>query len=208
MHNARTKPPQHAAKRTPHPRIALLALAAVTTAAVAAIALALQHLGAMDIPGCGDGSPCADLARSKWGTIPGIGLSTAALGAAYFTAMTAAWLVWGIFRPPASRPFLTLATVGGVASAVFLVVMLTEGKLCKYCLAAHLANFVFVAAAWLSVRGAPIARAPLQQLTAAACLTIAFAAGALTIESSAQSRATQKHEAQLAESVKSLTAPQ
>ncbi len=208
MHKARTKPPKHTAQRTPHPRIALLALTAVTAAAVAAIALALQHLGAMDIPGCGDGSPCADLARSKWGTIPGIGLSTAALGAAYFTAMTAAWLVWGIFRPPTGRPLLALTAVGGVASAAFLIAMLTEGKLCKYCLASHLANFVFVAAAWLSVRGAPVVRAPLQQLSAAACLTIAIAAGALTIESSAQSRATQKHEAQLAESVKNLTTPQ
>ncbi|HEX2839008.1 MAG TPA: DsbA family protein [Phycisphaerales bacterium] len=208
MPKARTKPPKHSAQRTPHPRIALLALAAVTAAALAAIALALQHLGAMDIPGCGDGSPCADLARSKWGTIPGIGLSTAALGAAYFTAMTAAWLVWGILRPSAGRPLLALTTLGGVASAAFLVAMLTEGKLCRYCLASHLANFVFVAAAWLSMRGAPVARAPFQQLTAAACLTIAFAAGALTVESSAQSRATQKHEAQLAESVKNLTAPQ
>lgn len=206
MPKARPKPAKHPAQRTPNPRIALLAFAAVTVAAMAAIALALQHLGAMDIPGCGDGSPCADLARSKWGTIPGIGLSTAALGAAYFTAMAAAWLVWGVLRPPAGRPLLTLTTVGGVASAAFLVAMLTEGKLCKYCVASHLANFVFVASAWLSVRGAPAARAPLQQLSAAACLTVALAAGALTIESTAQSRATQKHEAQLAESVKNLTA--
>lgn len=208
MAKARTSPPRQQAQRTPHPRIALLALAATAVAAAAAIALVLQHLGAMDLPGCGDGSPCADLARSKWGTIPGIGLSTASLGAAYFTAMTAAWLVWGILRPPAGRPLLTLATLGGAASAAFLVAMLTEGKLCKYCLASHLANFVFVAAAWMSVRGAPKAQASIQQLTAAACLTVAFAAGAFTIESSAQSRATQKHEAQLAESVKNITTPQ
>lgn len=208
MAKARTSPPRQQAQRTPHPRIALLALAAVTAAAFAAIALALQHLGAMDIPGCGDGSPCADLARSKWGTIPGIGLSTASLGAAYFTAMTAAWLVWGIMKPPAARALLTLAALGGAASAAFLLAMLTEGKLCKYCLAAHLANFVFVACVWLSTPKAQPAKAPVQQLSAAICLTVTFAAGALAVESSVQSRAKEKHERDLADSVKKITTTQ
>lgn len=91
---------------------------------------------------------------------------------------------------------------------MFLIAMMAEGKVCKYCLVAHLGNFAFVAAACMTTSRAVDPGVPassFQQVGAAFGLFLAVAAGVLGVESGVQTAAHQKQEAQLAESVKTLT---
>lgn len=207
------KPTTPSVQRSSTRPIAVFGLVLLMISALASGALLLQHLGAMHLPGCGDGSGCLDLARSKWGKVPAIELSSAGLGFAYFLAMFVTWLVWGAVKRQVARGLVIFASMGGLVSVLFLIAMATEGKLCKYCLIAHGANFAFVASAWVcwakSTRTGPHAGASLfQQLGAVIGLMLAIAAGVLGVESSAQATANKKHEAELAQSVKSMATPQ
>src|SRR5262249_5180057 len=117
---------------------ALLMLVAAASAGV----LAAHHLYGMALPGCGGGSPCDRAARSPWGTVPGVNWPVSFLGAAYFAGILVALLACP-GRPTPGLRWLT--RLGAAASVLFIGVMLSDGILCPYCLAAHVANLAFVA---------------------------------------------------------------
>lgn len=114
--------------------------ACLAVAAGASLLLALDHLGAINAPGCGGKSPCETLAAGKWGSIPGLEWPVSFVGAAWFAAMLAAWLSARGQRP---RGLMSLIRIGGMVSVVLTAVMLVERLLCPYCLAVHVANFAF-----------------------------------------------------------------
>lgn len=120
---------------------------ALAIAIACSLMLVAGHMQAVALPGCGPGSPCDQAAKSVWGKVPLTGISTAALGAAYFAGMLTWWLT--------SRGGTTIrlvATLGGLLSLLFVAVMFAEGWACKYCLAAHAGNFVFIICTWLAAR--------------------------------------------------------
>src|SRR5262245_18685678 len=120
----------------------MIALAALAVAAGASGMLVLEHFGAMELPGCGRGSPCARAAASVYGTVPGLGLPTSFVGFAYFGAALAAWIVGG-GRVSASARWI--ARLGALASLAFIAIVFVEKLPCLYCLTVHAANLVFVA---------------------------------------------------------------
>src|SRR5262249_41914960 len=113
---------------------ALLALAVGSLAT-----LSYSHLSGMAIPGCGSGSDCDQATRSVWGTIPGIGWPVSHVGLAFFTALLITW----VSSPAISAGFRNAVRIGGLMSLLYTFVLVSTGLACKYCLAAHAANFVF-----------------------------------------------------------------
>jgi protein-disulfide isomerase/uncharacterized membrane protein len=120
-------------------------IAALAVAIGFSMMLVTRHLRGIELPGCGAGSACDEAAKSVWGSVPGLGVSTASVGLTFFVAM----LVWWVIARGVGTWLKRLALVGALASAVFVGVMLTHGWVCVYCLGAHLANFVFVGSAWM-----------------------------------------------------------
>ena len=105
-----------------------------------ALALSLEHLAGLALPGCGAGSPCAQAAASAWGKVPYVNWPVSHLGAAWFFALLAAW-TW--MRPAISTSVRWLVRLGVLASIAFTLVMLIGGYLCPYCLAVHAGNIAF-----------------------------------------------------------------
>ncbi|MFC1572623.1 DsbA family protein [Candidatus Eisenbacteria bacterium] len=120
---------------------------------VASLILALGHIGAIGVPGCGEDSPCAKAAASAWGAVPGINWSTAFLGLAYFAGALAAWIR---SRNGIVPLFRWVARLGALASLGFLLVILIEGHHCSYCLVSHGGNLAF----WILVERTRSARLP------------------------------------------------
>ena len=107
---------------------------------VTSLMLALEHIGGLRLPGCGEGSACAQAAASVWGKVPYINWPVSFVGVAYFVGMLAAWL--------RSRRGVTagqryLVRCGTLASLGFIIIMIVEGHLCSYCVATHAANIGF-----------------------------------------------------------------
>lgn len=113
--------------------ILLLAVCVFTS-----LVLALEHIGGLHLPGCGEGSPCAEAAASVWGKVPYLNWPVSFLGLAYFLGLTVWWLTARRGVPAGMR---YLVRCGAVISLGFVVVMVVEGHLCSHCLATHLANF-------------------------------------------------------------------
>ena len=122
------------------PFLKSIAILLASVAAYAALMLVLQHLGGLQLPGCGTTSACAQLSESKWGSIAGWPVSY--LGLAYFAGLVVA------FTAPKSRTFawlnLIFATLGGIVSLGFLGIMAAEDRWCGYCITTHLCNFGIV----------------------------------------------------------------
>jgi protein-disulfide isomerase len=108
--------------------------------AVMSLMLVLDHIGGLSLPGCGEGSPCAEAAASVWGRVPGVNWPVSFLGLAYFAGALAAWLGSRHGIPPA---FGNVARLGALISLGFVVVIFVEGHVCHYCLAAHAGNLAF-----------------------------------------------------------------
>ncbi len=125
------------------------ALLAVLVALVASGMLAYSHIAAVSLPGCGPGSPCAQAAASRWGSIPGLGWPTAFIAAAYFAA---ALIGWVFSRRSVPRMAMGVLGLGALGSVLFLVVSVVEGLFCGYCITANVANLIFVALAVLVYR--------------------------------------------------------
>ncbi len=142
----RNQPRRSASQPRGHARLTLGVVLLAVCVASAGI-LALNHLLGLAVPGCGEGSPCAELAASAWGRLPVGDWPVAYLGLAYFLGLLVAWLVVG------GRPDVWLRAVirlGVAASVLFVVVMLVGRQVCEYCLATHAANI----ALWLMVETA------------------------------------------------------
>jgi protein-disulfide isomerase len=139
-------------------------------ALAASIALALRHLDAVPLPGCGLDSACERALGGRFGSLPGLAWPVAFLGASYFAALLAAWAAAGAGWPTRLR---WLTRLGGLTSLGFLVLAFQQGTPCPFCLAAQLANLVFVACSERS-RGPSHARAPELAFTAVALASTAL----------------------------------
>ncbi len=146
--------------------ITLAGAALLAVSIVSALTLVMGHFGAMSVPGCGEGSPCAEAAASIWGSIPGIGWPTSFLGLAYFVGALVAWLA---SRRGLSRWLLACYRVGAAISLVFAVVILIDNQACPYCIAAHAGNVLF----WILAERTR--RAPSASLRPASVLVLTFA---------------------------------
>jgi protein-disulfide isomerase len=117
---------------------AIFLLASVVTSLI----LAAEHVGGLSLPGCGPGSPCADLANSVWGKVP-LGLvqwPVSFVGLAYFLGVLTAWLGSGRGVAPGLR---NLVRLGVLVSLGFSAIMFVEKHLCEYCLGVHVGNLAF-----------------------------------------------------------------
>jgi protein-disulfide isomerase len=118
--------------------------------------LVLDHFGAMELPGCGRGSACAQAAASVYGTIPGLGLPTSFIGLAYFGAVLAGWVAG---RGAMSAGARWIARLGALISLGFVGIVIVDKLPCVYCLTVHGANLLFVVVEEMrSPRGARGAR--------------------------------------------------
>ncbi len=128
-------------------------------------AMALGHLGAIAVPGCGPGSACARAAASAWGTIPLLHWPVSFLGVAAFSALLAAWIA---SRGSVSRPLARIVRLVGLASVTLVIVLLVESLFCPYCFVAHGACLAFWVVAEASRSGGPLATGARLEVSAAA----------------------------------------
>lgn len=119
-----------------------LALLLCGVALAGAGMLTLDHFGAMRLPGCGAGSPCARAAASVWGRIPGTSWPVSLFGLAYFTALLTAL---SIGRGKLGLAMKVVVGVGAVVSGAYVVVLAVERLGCAYCIVVHVANLVLAA---------------------------------------------------------------
>lgn len=180
--------------RRPSKALFGLGLACVLVAAAASLVLCGKHLHLIEAPGCGAGSACDDAAASVWGRIPGIGWPVSYAGLAYFAAIGAAWVA--ARGRGLAGPLRWVVRFGAAVSLAFIAVMVVGGYLCWYCLAAHLANFGFVAAVELSGPAAAVSGAAIGWAAAAfAAVTGIEAAVEATARSRAHDAAQLEHDA-------------
>ncbi len=107
---------------------------------VSSLMLVMSHLGSFALFGCGDQTPCAQLAAGKWGKIPGIQWPVSFLGFSYFLSVMGVCIVDRCRLP---RIFIFLIRTGVMTSILFTGIMLVEKILCPYCLFFHLINITF-----------------------------------------------------------------
>jgi predicted DsbA family dithiol-disulfide isomerase/uncharacterized membrane protein len=170
---------------------------ALAVALGAALLLALRHLGAHALPGCGLDSPCQRALGGPFGTLPVLDWPLAFAGTSFFAAQLAAWL---LARGAWPRSLGWLARLGGLGSLALLVLAFQQGTPCPYCIAAQLANLAFVV---LAERTPGPARARRPELAFAA---VALATSALFTVARARSEHVELREAerQLADSTKAI----
>ena len=136
----------------------LLAVAAASSGA-----LAWQHLGLGQLPGCGLESPCERVTSGPWGTLPVLSWPVAFVGLAHFAALL---VTWGLAGGAWPATLTATSRLGALASLAFLGRMLADGEACAYCLTAHAANLVFAAAVVRTSRRTETRRAELGYLSA------------------------------------------
>jgi protein-disulfide isomerase/uncharacterized membrane protein len=153
------------------PGLRTLGILALIVACGAALMLALDHFDLARAPGCGPQSGCDQAARSAWGSVPGLGYPTSLVGTAWFAAALAGWLACSRGVPSLFRALMWL---GGALSIVFIAAMLAGGYLCKYCIAAHAANLVFIGVMELAARRAGSAAGAMRVTSRAPALVGVF----------------------------------
>jgi protein-disulfide isomerase/uncharacterized membrane protein len=141
----------------------------------ASLALVLEHLAGLQLPGCGAGSPCARASESIWGKVPYVNWPVSSLGLAYFLGLLVAWLA---ARAGVSGGARWVIRLGLLLSLGFTVVMFRGGYVCPYCLAAHVGNLFFWLCMEFGTRTAPADRRPLATLVTAFVLCSAVLGGA------------------------------
>ena len=70
----------------------VVGLACLALSLVASFALTAGHIGKLQLPGCGTGSPCEQLTESAWGKLPLVDWPVSFIGLAYFVALLVAWI--------------------------------------------------------------------------------------------------------------------
>jgi|GEM_PF-6960078 len=118
----------------------LLGLIFLAASLAASIMLVVQHLGHLQLPGCGPNSGCETLAEGRWGSLLSWPISY--LGTAYFLSLTVVWL-WIGLRPALSGLFKWGVRFGMLGSIFFTILMFVEGHFCPYCIAVHSGNMLF-----------------------------------------------------------------
>lgn len=174
-------------------------------ATAASGALVAEHFGSIGLPGCGAAGGCGAAAKSIYGTIPPFGLPTSMLGLAYFAAVLAGYLATK-GRPGAIPHWI--ARFGALASLGFLIVSITDKLICPYCIASHLANFIFLIILETTPRTPPPHTRPRKGAGLVAALaTFLVLIGALGIaEAGSKSRAREKAEQELRDSTREAIA--
>ena len=119
----------------------------LATAVFASLMLSLVALNFIQtLPGCGPSSGCSKVTSGVWGSIPGINWPVSFIGLAYFGGLLIAWL-----KSTPSKRLLWIMRLGMLCSIGFLVIMLTEGSFCKWCVVSHAGNLVaWLCAEWLA----------------------------------------------------------
>ncbi|MDX2200853.1 MAG: thioredoxin domain-containing protein [Phycisphaerae bacterium] len=103
--------------------------------------LVADHFKLVDLPGCGAGSGCEKATSSVYGKVPGVGVPVSFLGLAYFGSLLVGWVA---SRGRVAWSLRGLIWLGGFVSLLYVGLILFAGLFCKWCLAAHVANFVFL----------------------------------------------------------------
>ena len=116
----------------------------MAVSAAASLALVVEHLVGLSLPGCRAGGACEQAANSVWGKVPVINWPTSDVGLAYFLAVLVTWLVARAALPGALRYIVRLGALGSLG---FCVIIVIEKVFCPYCLVAHAGNFAF----WLTM---------------------------------------------------------
>ncbi|MFQ5807428.1 MAG: vitamin K epoxide reductase family protein, partial [Phycisphaerae bacterium] len=166
--------------------------------ASASLLLALEHIGGLSLPGCGEGSPCAEAAASVWGKVPYVGWPVSFLGVAYFLGLSVVWLT---ARPGVPVGIRHLVRGGALISLGFVVIMLVERQVCSYCVATHLGNFAF----WIVVERAAGAAAGTARAFATIAAVFAISSGVLGSTEWRERKAVQaKAEEELADSTAAI----
>lgn len=167
-----------------------------------ALALSVEHLGGLKLPGCGVESPCAKAAASAFGKLPlGTGRNgepvywpVSFLGSAYFFALLASWLTLRGCTPTWLKFVIRLGALGSI---FWIGAMITGGYLCPYCLAVHAGNLLFWLVAEQS-RGLP-RRASGATPAIAGVLAFAVATGGLAFAEFDQRAAVEREAREQAE---------
>ncbi len=163
--------------------------------------LVFDHMGGLSLPGCGEGSGCADLANGVWGRVPGVNWPVSCLGFAYFIAAIVGWILCrgtgGV-----SFGFRWIVRIAALASLVFLFVMVTKATFCLYCFVAHLGNFAF----WATMEIAAPRIKRDNEAPALALIIVFFVATLILfiIDSSVQARAEMQAGKELTESTQQI----
>ncbi len=165
----RTPVPAHNAAATaaplgPSPALYAAGIAFLAVGAASSLMLSLDHLGGLSLPGCGEGSACAEAANSIWGKVPITGdfaWPVSFLGFAYFLGALVAWIASARGVTPLFR---NVARLGALISLGFVIVIVVGGYHCSYCLAGHAGNFAFWVVMELSRRSRGTSLRPLGAL--------------------------------------------
>lgn len=198
--------PSSSASRPPRPGTGplrlLIGALSLFIATAASGALVAEHFGSIGLPGCGSQGGCGAAAKSIYGTIPPFGLPTSMLGLAYFAAVLAGYLATK-GRPGAIPRWI--ARLGALASLGFLIVSITDKLLCPYCIASHVANFLFLIILETTPRTPPLPRKGAGLV--ASLTTFLVLIGALGIaEAGSKNRAREKAEQELRDSTREAIA--
>lgn len=163
----------------PVPRTALILVLGVVFLAAslaASVALSLEHLIGLSVPGCGKGSPCAQAAASVWGKVPLLNWPVSFVGVAYFLALAVAWCTGRQGIPALLR---VLVRLGVGASIGFTVIMFAGRYVCPYCLATHAGNVAF----WILMEATARRRGRnMRPLVVGGAVFVAATAGLVVIE--------------------------
>jgi len=106
--------------------------------------LVLTHFSGATIPGCGVHGDCRDLTSGVWGELAHV--PVAFLGLAWFLGFAFVLLPEGSWH--LSKSVFWFAFIGLAASIFFSALMLTERKLCPWCVGTHILNVVMIASLW------------------------------------------------------------
>lgn len=175
-------------------------------ALVAALVLVLQEFFAMRAPGCGAAIDCARASRSSLGHVPGIGLPTCVVGAAWFAGLLAGW--WRS-RGDVNVTWARVARLGALVSVFLLGALAALSLACPYCLLAHAANLAFVLLLEFGAPASPArtGRSPWPAtITAAAVAGTALVIGHVSTRRAVDERAAEALSASL-DSIRSQGAP-
>jgi protein-disulfide isomerase/uncharacterized membrane protein len=198
----RTQPPAAPARGTelaPAPQPVVLGCLAV--ALLASGALALGHLTANGLPGCGRGGGCDAAAASALGTAPLVGWPMSIVGTAYFLGL----LVAGVLgRGVLSRGLARVALMGAAWSLVMLGGLIQLGHVCSYCLIVHGANLLMASVLIRGFAALP-ARSPRLRVAAALAASVVSLAGLVVADRQATALSREDAERRLAESTAAMT---
>ncbi len=158
----------------------VVGLACLAISTVASLTLTAWHIAKLQLPGCGAGSPCALLTEGAWGKLPLVNWPVSFLGLAYFIALLFGWSA--AYRSHSvSRAFRNLGRLGAAVSVMFVVVMIIQGHLCWYCLAAHVGNLAFLTSMELAPRRGPASRSSMAGIGGAFAAVTVVEVGALAL---------------------------